>query len=303
MSIAVMNLVWQKSRAKGGELLLMIALADAADDRGFCRPHVPTLAKKARMTDRNVQLTRKSLEENGELEVQIGAGRGGANVYRICLETLQAYPDDDETQLSSGEKISPSKGENSSPPNGEKISPGGEAHFTGGVKLPSPPSEPSLNQKNPLPPEPGGGEGEMVTLPELRSRLAAAFALTPAEIHRIDLGDERARLIGALQIDRTTLLQLERLWKKTNGESWGGQKVWHSTTLLKFLREPDSDITRARQLFPARKEPALPPVHRDVPLTDPEPSQEEKHARIHKLKAAVDPNYQLAANSICSEST
>jgi hypothetical protein len=40
MSIKVMSLVWEKSQAKGKELLLMLAIADFADDWGEAFPGI-----------------------------------------------------------------------------------------------------------------------------------------------------------------------------------------------------------------------------------------------------------------------
>ena len=45
--------VWDKSRHAGSELLMLLAIADFADDDGKAYPAVSTLATKCRMTGRN----------------------------------------------------------------------------------------------------------------------------------------------------------------------------------------------------------------------------------------------------------
>jgi len=41
MSIKVMSYVWEASKAKGSELLLLLAIADHAADDGYCWPGIP----------------------------------------------------------------------------------------------------------------------------------------------------------------------------------------------------------------------------------------------------------------------
>jgi len=69
MSNKALNQVWQHSKAKGAAFILMIAIADAANDEGECWMSVAKLAKKARVTDRYIPKLSQQLEELGELEV------------------------------------------------------------------------------------------------------------------------------------------------------------------------------------------------------------------------------------------
>ena len=87
MSIQAMNRVWQHSRAKGSELLLLLAIADfAKDDGSGAWPSVETLAHKTRLSDRNVQYLVDKLVAAGELDVKQGVGRGRANVYSVIFQ-------------------------------------------------------------------------------------------------------------------------------------------------------------------------------------------------------------------------
>jgi hypothetical protein len=124
MSISVMASVWDESSLSGTELLLLLAIADFADERGIAYPSVATLARKIRMSDRNVRYLLTNLVESGELEIDRNAGPKGCNLFRV--------------KWASGVKsISGVK----------PIAVGGEAHSRKGVKPTSP--EPSLNHHEP----------------------------------------------------------------------------------------------------------------------------------------------------------
>ena len=91
MSIRVMTNVWQFSNAAGTDLLVLLALADIADDDGECWPSVGYVARKCRIDTRTTQRRIRSLEKLGEVVVIVGGGRtrtAGAtpsNRYRITV--------------------------------------------------------------------------------------------------------------------------------------------------------------------------------------------------------------------------
>ena len=78
-----MGEVWESSSAKGGARLVLLALADHANDEGYCHPSVARLALKSALTERNVQLILRNLEARGELVTLRGAGRGNVNAYWV----------------------------------------------------------------------------------------------------------------------------------------------------------------------------------------------------------------------------
>jgi hypothetical protein len=51
MSVRTLNRVWEASRQTGGALLVLLAIADFADDDGLAYPSISTLARKARLSD------------------------------------------------------------------------------------------------------------------------------------------------------------------------------------------------------------------------------------------------------------
>jgi Helix-turn-helix domain len=83
MSVTVMSRVWQLSAAKGTELLLLLAIADFADDAGRAFPSVHTLSEKVRLTERPVRYLLRKLERMGELKTTVAGGPHGANLYHI----------------------------------------------------------------------------------------------------------------------------------------------------------------------------------------------------------------------------
>ena len=94
MSIRAMSAVWQHSKAKSGDLLVALAIADYSNDEGFAFPAIQTLAKKARLSPRQVKRAIDRLCRRGELTVFKKTGPHGVNRYRILL----------------GDKLSPAKG-------------------------------------------------------------------------------------------------------------------------------------------------------------------------------------------------
>jgi len=152
MSIEVMTRVWASSQQKGSTLLLLLSIADYANERGIAYPSIETLAQKVRMTTRNVQKLLRKLEESGELIIKPNAGPAGCNLYRIVFPT--------PANRKGGENFSPPGGEQSHAggenfsPGGEKSGQGGELAFTRGVNASSPdpslepPIDPSVNDNN-----------------------------------------------------------------------------------------------------------------------------------------------------------
>jgi len=64
-----MSNVWDHSKMKGSTLLLLIAIADNANDDGLAWPGIETLAKKTRQTERTISNQIGKCEQSGELMV------------------------------------------------------------------------------------------------------------------------------------------------------------------------------------------------------------------------------------------
>jgi hypothetical protein len=92
MSVRSMARVWEGSKHSGTELLMLLAIADFADDAGRAYPSISTLAAKCRTKPRYAMVLLEALTASGELEVRKNAGpigRGGrTNLYRIMFDQL-----------------------------------------------------------------------------------------------------------------------------------------------------------------------------------------------------------------------
>lgn len=93
MSIKIMSRVWDESPSKGSELLLLLAIADYANESGVAWPKTETLAHKVRMSERQVQRMVKALVDQRQLKVEKNAGPKGTNLYRICHPRQDVTPD------------------------------------------------------------------------------------------------------------------------------------------------------------------------------------------------------------------
>jgi len=90
MSIECMTRVWKQSSLKGSSLLLMLAIADFADDNGVAWPGTETLSKKIRMSKRQVHRLVDLAEKAKELIVIRRRNRGNWYVIAIDLTDKQA---------------------------------------------------------------------------------------------------------------------------------------------------------------------------------------------------------------------
>ena len=99
MSIRVMTQVWGSGRFDGNQLLLLLALADFADDGGGnVFPSVQKMAEKTRAARRTVQRNLRELVKDGVLVKVRQATRNFPAEYRINLARLQAPPPDEGRQ-------------------------------------------------------------------------------------------------------------------------------------------------------------------------------------------------------------
>lgn len=104
MSIRVMTLVWDSDAYQGGTLLVLLAMADwAQDDGSKVHPHMETLAKKARLSVRGAQRCVGELKKDGVIVEVLGPRRGRATEYKIMLERVKELHRNNCTAITSGE--------------------------------------------------------------------------------------------------------------------------------------------------------------------------------------------------------
>jgi hypothetical protein len=100
MSVKVSSKVWQGSRHKSGNLLVLLALADHADDEGFAWPGIPLVARKARLSQRHTHRCLKQLVTSGEPEILPNRAPSGRTLYKIRLDQLQEENSSSRTSTS-----------------------------------------------------------------------------------------------------------------------------------------------------------------------------------------------------------
>jgi hypothetical protein len=83
MSIRVTSRVWENSNARGGERLVLLAIADRANDEGWAWPGIDSLARKTRLTPRHVTRCLNNLKDAEEIIIKDNRGPKGTNLYQV----------------------------------------------------------------------------------------------------------------------------------------------------------------------------------------------------------------------------
>jgi len=150
VSIKVSSLVWEHAPVGGSDLLVLLALADFANDEGTnAWPSHATLARKARLSEERIRHVLRSLQKRGLILVDVQAGGPATlrrdrrpNVYTLNLAAI--------TQ-------------------GDLFNPDGGSHTTGGRQRPAvvqsthggssaTPNPSFIHKTPPTPRETGGAE-------------------------------------------------------------------------------------------------------------------------------------------------
>jgi hypothetical protein len=74
VSIQAMSFIWKYSKERGDHLLLLLAIADYANDKGMAWPSINSLSLKTRTSTRTVQRYLKKLESSGSLSIVPNGG-------------------------------------------------------------------------------------------------------------------------------------------------------------------------------------------------------------------------------------
>jgi ribosomal protein S8 len=76
MAIKWISYIWDYTDYRDGSALVALALADFANEEGRCHPKMETVAKKARLSVRQVQRIIRVFEQDGFIEIIRHYGRG-----------------------------------------------------------------------------------------------------------------------------------------------------------------------------------------------------------------------------------
>lgn len=107
MGIAAYKAVWGKSKSKGSERLVMLCLAEHADDSGYCYPSLTTIANETKVSKRQVTRALQNLHDAGEIEYKPGDGRGNYSEFWILLDLRASSCKEKGDTLSQNDDISP----------------------------------------------------------------------------------------------------------------------------------------------------------------------------------------------------
>ncbi len=121
MAIDYLHRVINASYPTRSHKLVMIILANYADEHGESYPGVPTISRLCQLSDRQVQKILSDLVEQRIIDRELSQSKYGTNIYRIRGDSQDTPPVN-----------------SSSPPRCRPVHPPGEAHDTPPVKPSSP---------------------------------------------------------------------------------------------------------------------------------------------------------------------
>lgn len=91
-----MTRVWEAA-LPGGDKFILLAIADSANDEGYCWPSVATLARKCSMTERGVQKALQRVDPYLERDMRPGT----STMYRLLADKLPTPEPEFTPELSS----------------------------------------------------------------------------------------------------------------------------------------------------------------------------------------------------------
>jgi hypothetical protein len=92
MSIKLMSAVFESKTLGPTERLIMLVLADHADDEGKCYPSVSRIKDRTGLSERAVQTNIKKLIDQGYIRVDFGGGKSKSNLYFVSANPAADAP-------------------------------------------------------------------------------------------------------------------------------------------------------------------------------------------------------------------
>lgn len=81
MSVTAMAHVWADESLGSTDKLVLLSLADHADEEGSCYPSVGRISRRTGLGERAVQNSLKRLKEEGRISVKMNGGKRGSNRF------------------------------------------------------------------------------------------------------------------------------------------------------------------------------------------------------------------------------
>jgi len=245
-----MNWAWQQALKPVPKLVLM-ALADAADDQGICWPSVATLASKVGVSTRTVRRVMQALISGKLLAAEQryrSDGSCSSNRYRLSLV--------------GGDKLSPAPDASDTTP-GQTCQGAPDTGVIPGTTI-------RTQRESPQPPMPlteqsdrGGGElfdldYPKALLPAERSRAAAMVTVLPTTLSQQVL-DEWAGIIAAGEIRSSSLGCLRALVRRAQQGTFAPERALRVAQARKVRQRAEAAHTQVVL-------PKSPPIDEDNPL-------------------------------------
>ncbi|MFC3060037.1 helix-turn-helix domain-containing protein [Paenirhodobacter populi] len=83
MSVKIMSAVFDSEILNPTERLILLALADHADDEGRCYPSINRLCQRTGLSCRTVQVNIRRMQADGYIRIIPNGGKAGANLYFV----------------------------------------------------------------------------------------------------------------------------------------------------------------------------------------------------------------------------
>ncbi len=248
-----MHWAWEQQLVPSLKLVLM-ALADAADDSGQCWPSVRTIAAKCCISERTVQRVMKDFKSMGLLLVEARATTSGRQTSNCYYLALTRYPD----------KLSPSpprcggEGDTAVTPRVSKL-----RHPPGDIAV-SPLEPPDEHIIEP-PPQPAARKAKSLEFPDrlTHSEQVALIKLLDGVEHQAAqlLLDE---LAGAMQTKGTIRTSPVRWFRALVDRMRQGQ--FSPTAGIRITQRRVMESERPRQAVMATETPVADPAVREAAL-------------------------------------
>ena len=243
-----MNWAWHQDIKPVPKLILM-ALADAADDQGVCWPSVATIAIKVGVSTRTVRRVMQTLIRRELLSAEQryrSDGSCSSNRYRLLLE--------------GGDKLSPAPDRSDNTP-GHTCQGPPDCSVIPGTTIGTIKEPPLLPVPKPEQHDRGGGEildlyYPKDLLPSERSRAEAMIGALNTPINQQVL-DEWAGIITAGAIRSSTLGCLRALVKRAQEGTFAPERALHVVQARKVQQRVASAHTAVPDLDPADENNAL----------------------------------------------
>jgi hypothetical protein len=142
MSLRLLTAVWDHAPVSQSTLLVLLALADRANDAGTCWPSVAEMAQRARVSERQVQRALGELERAAWLQREARPGR--MTLYRITPHVTPDTGVTPDTQVTPDVEVADPRHGSHPTPDTQVANPRHPGH----PNHQEPPSEPSENRQS-----------------------------------------------------------------------------------------------------------------------------------------------------------